>query len=95
MPYLFDQPKVSKKPVTRPVKEFLSSFKKKKMKEETEPSEELIFFLNWLRSKISNNAKINQRQEKEIAEGIDWVWWSTDGEPIWDYFLNLLETMPQ
>jgi len=95
MPYISDEPEITKPPVTRPVKEFLSDFKKTKLSEEQKPSEELMVFLDWLIANVNDGAKINQRQEKEISRGIIWDWWSADGESMWYAFLQLMDTMPQ
>ncbi|MFA5830493.1 MAG: hypothetical protein WC878_01550 [Candidatus Paceibacterota bacterium] len=80
---------------TRPVKDFLGDFKKQKLDEGENPRSALIYFLDHLIENIKDEATMTDRQEKELAKGIEWDWWCTDGSPSWYVFLQLLETLPK
>jgi len=95
MPYISDEPERKEPTAIRTVKEALADFKKKKLEEGADEHSDLISFLKWLIVSVTADAKITAEQEEGLMEGIDWEWWSTDGEPSWSAFVSLMETLPE
>ena len=79
----------------RSVKEFLTDFKNLKREEGEDPQSPLIEFLDILIRRVKEDATISRTQEKNLANGIEWEWWSTEGQPSWYIFVQLLETQPK
>ncbi len=79
----------------RSVKEFLTDFKNLKREEGEDSQSPLIEFLDVLIRRVKEEATMSGTQEKELANGVEWDWWSTKGQPNWYIFIQLLETQPK
>ncbi|MCK9352435.1 MAG: hypothetical protein WCT49_05115 [Candidatus Paceibacterota bacterium] len=80
----------------RPVEDFFEDLRKERLEAGEYEHSDMIRFLDWLITNVNNDATIDQQQEKELTNGIEWEWWcSADGEPVWYVFLNLFETLPK
>ncbi len=79
----------------RSVKEFLADLKKEKLEAGEEPKSSVIEFLDILMRRVKEDATVSRTQEKDLARGIEWEWWSTEGQPSWYIFIQLLETQPK